>query len=184
MAQRKKAASRPAKKVTRRASPAAATAPKPAPKPAPKVDAEAFAIEIARLAHDDKCHDITVLDVRGLNPVADFVIIASGTSDRQMRAAATHVEHLGEQLGHMPFRSSKDARATWLLVDFVDVVFHVFEPNTRAHYDLEMMWGDAPRLAWERPKNARPPGAKASTTTSNGAKKTTRSAKPKAKPKD
>ena len=50
---------------------------------------------------------------------------------------------------------SADDRASWLLADFVDVIVHVFEPNTRAHYDLEMLWGDAPRLEWERPKQAR-----------------------------
>lgn len=99
---------------------------------------------------DDKCSDVVVLDVRGLSSITDFVVIGSGTSDRQMRSALQHTEDLGATIGHASFRSNADDRATWLLVDFVDVVVHVFEPNTRAHYDLEMLWGDAKRIRWER----------------------------------
>jgi ribosome-associated protein len=110
-----------------------------------------FAIHAARLVRDDKCEDVVVLDVRNLSQVTDYIVIASGTSDRQMRSTLTHVEDLGEERGFAAFRSSQDERATWLLADFVDVVVHVFEPNARAHYDLEMLWGDASRVLWERP---------------------------------
>lgn len=111
----------------------------------------AFAIEAARLVHDDKCEQVVVLDVRNLSQVTDYIVIGSGTSDRQMKSVLDHVEELGEESGLPAFRSNTDAGATWLLIDFIDVVVHLFEPNTRAHYDLEMLWGDAPRLAWERP---------------------------------
>jgi ribosome-associated protein len=129
---------------------------KPAPKPAPTTAAkdpgsQAFAIEAARLVRDDKCEDVVLLDVRGLSQVTDFIIIGSGTSDRQMHSVLRHVEELGKGRDMPAFRSSEDDRSTWLLIDFVDVVVHLFEPNTRAHYDLEMLWGDAPRLEWERP---------------------------------
>ena len=67
-----------------------------------------------------------------------------------MRSVLTHVEDEGQTKGFAPFHSSKDERATWLLADFVHVVVHIFEPNARAHYDLEMLWQDAPRLEWER----------------------------------
>lgn len=117
----------------------------------PKVSRE-FAVEAARLMADDKCEEISLLDVRELSQVTDFIVIASGTSERQMRSVLKDVEKLGAQRGFSAFRSSTDDRATWLLADFVDVVVHVFEPNTRAHYDLEMLWGDAPRLTWERPE--------------------------------
>jgi ribosome-associated protein len=110
-----------------------------------------FAIEAARLVRDDKCEDVLLLDVRELSQVTDFIIIASGTSDRQMHSVLRHVEELGKSRGIPSFRSSADDRSTWLLIDFVDLVVHLFEPNTRAHYDLEMLWGDAPRIAWERP---------------------------------
>jgi len=118
-----------------------------------------FAIEAARLLHDDKCEDVVVLDVRAISPVSEYIVIATGSSERQMRSVLTHVEDLGRDLGYGVFNSSKDERATWLLADFVHVVVHIFEPNTRAHYDLEMLWGDAPRVAWERPAKARSPRA-------------------------
>src|SRR4051812_48943798 len=86
----------------------------------------------------------------GLSQVTDFIVIGSGTSERQMGSVISHVEDLGGELKFRVFRSSGDERSTWLLADFVDVVVHIFEPNTRAHYDLEMLWGDAPRLEWQR----------------------------------
>jgi ribosome-associated protein len=115
-----------------------------------------FAVEAARLLTDDKCEDVLVLDVRELSQVTDFIVIGSGTSERQMRAVLHHVEDLGAEMGFPAFRSSADERASWLLADFVDVVVHIFEPNVRAHYDLEMLWGDAGRVPWERPPA--PPG--------------------------
>jgi ribosome-associated protein len=110
----------------------------------------AFAVESARLLADDKCEDVVLLDVRELSQVADFIIIGSGSSDRQMKSVLTHVQELGAKMGFPSYRASADDRATWLLADFVDVVVHIFEPNTRAHYDLEMLWGDAERVVWER----------------------------------
>ena len=114
-------------------------------------EALAFAIEAARMVRDDKCEDVVLLDVRELSQVSDFIIIGSGTSDRQMHSVLRHVEELGKSKGMPAFRSNADDRSTWLLVDLVDVVVHVFEPNTRAHYDIEMLWGDAHRIDWERP---------------------------------
>ncbi len=110
----------------------------------------AFAIEAARLVRDDNCDDVVVLDVRATSHVSDYIVVATGTSDRQMRSVLDHVENLGAQRGFRAFRTSRDDRATWLLADFVDVVVHLFEPTTRSHYDLEMLWGDAPRIEWQR----------------------------------
>lgn len=114
--------------------------------------ARAFAVAAARLLEDDKCSDIVLLDVSGISQVTDFIVIASGTSERQMRSVLSHVEDLGARDGYQAFRTSTDERAAWLLADFVHIVVHLFEPNTRAHYDLEMLWGDAPRVKWQRPK--------------------------------
>lgn len=115
-------------------------------------EAQKFAVEVARLLHDDHCTDIALLDIRGKSSLTDFIVIGSGTSDRQMHSVMQHVQELGAKLGHTAFRSDADDRSTWLISDFVDVVVHLFEPNTRAHYDLEMMWGDAKRPDWERPE--------------------------------
>ncbi len=129
-----------------------------ATKGAPAEPARVFAIEAARVLSDEKCDDIQVLDVRQLSQVTDYLVIGTGTSDRQMRSALHHVEEKGSQSGYRPFRSNADDRGTWLLSDFVHVVVHVFEPNTRAHYDLEMLWGDAERVAWERQGKPVKPG--------------------------
>ena len=132
----------------------------PKPKPEPQrparakpdqARARAFAIEAARLLGDDKCEDVLVLNVHGVSQITDFIVIGTGTSDRQMRSTLSHLEELGETQGYKAFHTSEDDRGTWLLGDFVDVIVHLFEPNTRAHYDLEMLWGDAERIPWERP---------------------------------
>lgn len=111
----------------------------------------AFAIEAARLVRDDKCEEVLLLDVAQLSQVTDFIVIGSGTSDRQMGSVLKHVEELAKGRGFSAFRTNADERSTWLLADFVDVVVHLFEPATRSHYDLESLWGDAPRVEWERP---------------------------------
>lgn len=104
----------------------------------------------ARSLVEDKCTDVVVLDVRGRSQVSDYIVVASGTSDRQMRTAADSVRKIASGNGDPVVRSNLDERTTWVVLDCVDVVVHIFEPNARAHYDLEMLWGDAPRVAWEQ----------------------------------
>ncbi|MCC6284845.1 MAG: ribosome silencing factor [Phycisphaerales bacterium] len=118
----------------------------------------ALAIEAARVLHDNKCDNILLFDVRALSSVTDYMVIASGTSNRQMNAALQHVQDMGAERGSPVFRCSADDRSLWLVCDFVDVVVHVFEPNTRAYYDLEMLWGDAPQVAWGRGAGPSPAG--------------------------
>lgn len=132
-------------------APAPAAPGRPVPTISDPKATRAFAIDVARMLADDRCEDVQVLDVTGISQVSDFIIIASGTSDRQMRSAGDDAEKVGQQHGWKSFRRHDDERTTWIVVDFVDVVVHVFEPNTRAHYDLEMLWADAPRIEWERP---------------------------------
>ena len=67
-----------------------------------------------------------------------------------MKSTLGDVAELARKVGHEVVRRSIDDRATWVLADFVDVVVHLFEPNTRAYYDLEMLWGEVPRIDWER----------------------------------
>jgi ribosome-associated protein len=109
-------------------------------------ESRTLALSLGAMCRDDKCTEVAVLDLRGLSSISDYLVIATGTSDRQMAAVLHHLEDLGEQLGQPAYRTSRDERGTWLVADFVDVVVHLFEPNTRAHYDLELLWGDAKRL--------------------------------------
>lgn len=128
---------------------------RPGPTPDEGGGAKALAVHVARALADTKCEDVIVLDVRTISQMSDFIVLASGSSDRQMRAAAEAVGEAGQSLGQAPFRTESDERSTWIVVDFADVVAHVFEPTTRAYYDLEMLWGDAERVSWERARPAR-----------------------------
>ena len=113
-----------------------------------------FAVELARIVADDKCEDVTVMDLRGLSPVTDFFVICSGASERQMRSAAEHAIEYGRRVGEPPFTLSGLESANWILIDFVNVVLHVFSPQYRTYYDLELLWGDAPRVEWQRSASA------------------------------
>lgn len=109
---------------------------------------------------DLKCTDVSVLDVRGLSQVCDYLVIASGTSVRQMRSVAEDCEDLAKERGFPVYRSSRDEGTTWIVVDLVEIVVHLFEPEQRLYYDLELLWGDAKRVDWRRPDGSRPPAAR------------------------
>ena len=105
-----------------------------------------FALEAARLLGNRHCTDVQVLDLRGISQVCDFIVIGSGTSDRQMRSVSEEVGKLGKETGHQWFRTNTDPSSTWIVVDFIDVVIHLFEPSRRAYYDLEDLWSDAVQM--------------------------------------
>ena len=106
-------------------------------------DSAAFAVEAGRLLRDRHCEDVLLLDVTGLSQVCDYVLIATGTSDRQMKSVADEAADYGDSCSMHAFRKSVDTNATWIVVDFVTVVLHLFEPQQRAYYDLEDLWSDA-----------------------------------------
>ncbi len=119
-----------------------------------QADATAFAIDAALLCHELHCEEIVVLDLRGLSGVTDFFVICTGTSDRQMRAVAERVIDLGAARGIRLFGRAGESVGEWILLDFVDVVLHVFDAPRRAYYDLELLWGDAPRIDLSFPAHA------------------------------
>ncbi len=102
------------------------------------------------MAADDKCEDVIILDLRGKCSVADYFVIATGTSDRQMAATADHIQDYGHQLGLRLYRGRRLDSPVWVLLDYVDVVIHIFDRDHREYYDLELLWGDAPRVEWPR----------------------------------
>lgn len=120
------------------------------PKPSRGSDAaKQFAIDCARLLRDDKCEEIVVLDLRGISPICDFFVIANGTSDRQMRAVTDHLKEMGKERGEKPYGVSGYDESTWIVVDYVDVIIHLFDGEHRAYYDLESLWGDSEKVDWE-----------------------------------
>jgi len=91
-----------------------------------------------------------VLDVTGLSPVCDFFVLATGTSARQMRSVADDIEELSEARNFAPMSRSDTDSSTWILVDCIDVIVHIFSEDARHYYDLDNLWGDAKRVEWEK----------------------------------
>ncbi|MBM7560744.1 ribosome silencing factor [Fusibacter tunisiensis] len=103
-----------------------------------------FALKIVDLLEDKKANDITVIDVEGISPIADCFVIATGTSSTHINALSDHLsKELKEDLKHREGKVS----GGWILLDFKDVIVHVFTGETRAYYSLERVWSDAPRVA-------------------------------------
>jgi ribosome-associated protein len=116
-------------------------------------DAALSSEDVARLAADasaaKKADDVRVLDLRGLTDAADFFVIGSGTSDVQVRGIAENViEQVERAGGGSPWHVEGLAAGRWVLLDYVDVVVHVFHHELRAYYQLERLWGDAPVVEW------------------------------------
>ena len=122
-----------------------------------KDSAKDLAVAAARIAHDVNCEEILVLDLRGISPVTDYFVIATGTSDRQLRSVADDVAEHGRSAGQKVWRVAGREAADWICMDFVDVVVHLFDEHHRRYYDLELIWGGAPRVDWQR-EGGRAPG--------------------------
>lgn len=97
-------------------------------------------------ALDLKAEDVVALDVREQSSFADVFVIATGRSDRQVRAIAEAVEQAVKKAGAPPLGVEGVAEGRWVLIDLDDVIVHVFTPDTRAHYDIERLWRDAPQM--------------------------------------
>ena len=111
---------------------------------------KAFALAAAKIAAERHCSDILVLDLKGKSPATDYFVIATGTSDRQMRAVADEICESAREQGQQRFGRAGYEQARWILLDFVDVVIHIFDAEYRDYYDLELLWGDAERLTWDK----------------------------------
>ncbi|MEZ5176609.1 MAG: ribosome silencing factor [Acidimicrobiia bacterium] len=119
----------------------------------PRARATDEAIAAARLAAkaivDKKGENVALLDLSGLLVVADIFVIASGTSNRHVRTLVEDTEAALRGIGRKPIRREGVEYGRWALVDYGDVVLHVFDRETRDYYDLEHLWGNAPRIAFE-----------------------------------
>jgi ribosome-associated protein len=114
---------------------------------------ETLARRLAELADSKKAEDIVVLDMRGLVGYTDFLVICTARNERQAKAvqdeACFRLKH-DEDL--LPGRVEGERDGRWVLVDFLDVVLHVFVPETRGRYRLDQLWGEAPRLELSYPR--------------------------------
>ena len=101
----------------------------------------------AELSLERKAHDVAVLDLRGISTATDHFLIASGTSDVQVKAIAQHITDELKKEGVRPEHVEGRQTGRWVLLDYIDFVVHVFHPEAREFYQLENLWGDAPRWA-------------------------------------
>jgi len=106
---------------------------------------EEIANTVSELAADRKALDIVELDLRGIASYADYFVICTGRSNRQVKAIHDAI-HLGmkDGCGILPTRVEGVTQANWILMDYGDVIVHVFTPETREYYRLEQLWGEAP----------------------------------------
>jgi ribosome-associated protein len=113
--------------------------------PAANEAALARARQIAALTLDKKAVDVSILDVRGMTSYADYLVLASGESDRQVTAVADHIEEKLKEQGVRPLGTEGRETGSWVLLDYGEVVVHLFLTEVRASYDLDGLWADAPR---------------------------------------
>ena len=129
------------------ADPSLPSSPSSQPPPG-RAPTERLAVDLALLAAELRCEDIVVLNLRNLSPACDYFLIATGTSDRQMRAVADAIDERAKAARHQRYGLAGYEHATWILIDYVDLVIHLFDQTSRDYYDLELLWGDAPRVEW------------------------------------
>jgi len=103
----------------------------------------------ARAAADKKAFQIVGFEIGALSSYADSLLICSGASDRQVAAIADEVQRQLRDAGVRPLHVEGDSRADWILLDYGDLVIHVFTEERRAYYGLDSLWGDAPKLVAE-----------------------------------
>ena len=115
---------------------------------------ETLARRIAAIAADKKARDISVLDMRDVVAYTDFLVIATGNTERQTQAIEDGIyqalKHPPEGEGQVPERVEGRREARWILMDYLDCVVHIFTPSARDYYRLETLWGEVPALEVEQ----------------------------------
>jgi len=107
-------------------------------------------LRAAQAALEKKASDLIVFKVGGLTTVADYFVICSADSQRQVRAIRDHIDDTLSQRGCRPFSTEGEATGRWVLMDYSDIIVHIFKEEIRPFYALERLWGDAPRLDLKR----------------------------------
>jgi ribosome-associated protein len=115
-----------------------------------RVDSEAMARMLAEIADSKKAEDVVALDMRALVGYTDFLVVCTARNERQAKAIHDEVHlRLKRELGLLPANVEGDANAQWVLMDYLDCVLHVFVPELRERYRLDVLWAEAPRLDLE-----------------------------------
>ena len=111
------------------------------------MDSRKLALLCRRMAENRKAEEIVILDVRELSSVTDYFVLASGTSEPHLRAIVEEItDNLREDYDLRPRAVDGTFQAAWVVLDYFDVIVHVMRQDVRDRYDLETLWGDAPRV--------------------------------------
>ena len=105
-----------------------------------------MALGAAKIALERHCTNIVALNLSGISPATNYFVIATSTSDRQGRAVIDEISEYAKKCGFQRFGRAGYEQGRWILVDFIDVVVHIFDTEYRDYYNLEMLWGDAEQL--------------------------------------
>ena len=103
----------------------------------------------AKSAYDRKALDIVILDLKGLSSLTDYFVICSGNSDTHIQGIAEKIEESLHDEKVKIWHREGEKRSTWILLDYIDVIIHIFTKEAREFYSLERLWGDAPRTEYE-----------------------------------
>ena len=116
------------------------------------MDSKKLAFLCRKLAGNKKAENIVILDVRDLSSVTDYFVICSGTSEPHLRAIVDEInDKLRAEHTLRPRGMDGTLQTAWIVLDFFDVIVHVMRADVREHYDLEGLWGDAPRVRARKP---------------------------------
>lgn len=111
------------------------------------MDSKKLALLCRKLADNRKAEDLVVLDVRKLSSVTDYFVIVSGTSEPHLRAIVNEIEdRLDQDYEVQPRATDGTVGGAWVVLDFFDVIVHVMRADVRERYNLESLWGDAPKV--------------------------------------
>jgi ribosome-associated protein len=114
------------------------------------LDSKDLAIQVARAALEKKAENIIILDVEKRLIITDYFIICSGLNVIQVQSISEFIQESLEKEGYRPVRVEGDGQSGWVLLDYLDVVVHVFSAEQRDYYQLERLWKDSSIIEWQR----------------------------------
>jgi ribosome-associated protein len=118
-----------------------------------KMDSKKLALLCRELADNRKAENIVVLDVAKVSSITDYFVICTGTSEPHLRAIVSEItDKLRDDHGIKPNSSDGSVNASWIVLDYFDVIVHVMRTDAREHYKLEDLWGDAPQVKTRKPR--------------------------------
>lgn len=119
------------------------------------MESRKLALLCRKLADDKKAENIVILQVKDVSSITDYFVIATGTSEPHLRAIVEEItENLDEKYGQRPRATDGSLATAWVVLDYFDVIVHIMRADVREHYNLEGLWGDAPRVQAGRRKQA------------------------------